>query len=58
MSSMFRKTLLSSLQPGRTTNLAWVAPHEKKIIEHPSSCYVLGRSGTGYALCDTPPAEC
>ncbi|KAG6859929.1 hypothetical protein C0995_001823 [Termitomyces sp. Mi166 len=24
-----------------------VSPHEKAIIEHPQSCYVLGRSGTG-----------
>ncbi|KAL7285962.1 hypothetical protein ACG7TL_001077 [Trametes sanguinea] len=24
-----------------------VSAHEKKIIEHPSSCFVLGRSGTG-----------
>lgn len=23
-------------------------PQEKRIIEHPASCYVLGRSGTGY----------
>ncbi len=22
---------------------------EKRIIEHPKSCYVIGRSGTGYA---------
>ncbi|RPD59349.1 hypothetical protein L226DRAFT_576154 [Lentinus tigrinus ALCF2SS1-7] len=29
------------------THVFDVSPKEKQIIEHPSSCYVLGRSGTG-----------
>lgn len=26
------------------------SPYEREVIEHPSSCYVLGRSGTGYVF--------
>jgi hypothetical protein len=36
----------------RTPDIAteFGSPKELEIIEHPDSCYVLGRSGTGYVF--------
>ncbi|KAI0716097.1 hypothetical protein C8T65DRAFT_606293 [Cerioporus squamosus] len=44
----FSQALLNSiLADQEVAHVFDVTPQEKKIIEHPSSCYVLGRSGTG-----------
>ncbi|KAI0762352.1 hypothetical protein C8Q74DRAFT_1336826 [Fomes fomentarius] len=44
----FSQALLNSILADQdVTHPFDVSPQEKKIIEHPSSCYVLGRSGTG-----------
>ncbi|KAF8972584.1 hypothetical protein BDZ97DRAFT_1752471 [Flammula alnicola] len=40
--------LLESIEADRDAAFPFeVSPQEKAIIQHPSSCYVLGRSGTG-----------
>ncbi|KAI1785405.1 hypothetical protein LXA43DRAFT_132191 [Ganoderma leucocontextum] len=47
----FSKALLNSFLSGR--NIAFMyrpSPAEAEIIEHPHSCYVIGRSGTGKTL--------
>jgi len=38
------------IYPGHSHDLMAPSLEEKLIVEHPSSCYVLGRSGTGYVL--------
>ncbi|KAH9919767.1 uncharacterized protein BXZ73DRAFT_104875 [Epithele typhae] len=44
----FSQALLNSiLADQEVAHVFNVTPQEQKIIEHPSSCYVLGRSGTG-----------
>ncbi|KAI0770957.1 hypothetical protein BD413DRAFT_613484 [Trametes elegans] len=44
----FSQALLNSILADQdVAHVFDVSPLEKKIIEHPSSCYVLGRSGTG-----------
>ncbi|KAI0735956.1 P-loop containing nucleoside triphosphate hydrolase protein [Earliella scabrosa] len=44
----FSQALLNSIMADQdVTHPFDVSPQEKRIIEHPSSCYVLGRSGTG-----------
>ncbi|TFK88273.1 hypothetical protein K466DRAFT_598787 [Polyporus arcularius HHB13444] len=44
----FSQALLNSiLADQEVAHVFDVTPQEKKIIEHPYSCYVLGRSGTG-----------
>ncbi|KAI0696497.1 hypothetical protein C8T65DRAFT_583394 [Cerioporus squamosus] len=44
----FSQALLNGiLADENITHVFDVSPKEKQIIEHPSSCYVLGRSGTG-----------
>ncbi|CDO74781.1 hypothetical protein BN946_scf185001.g29 [Trametes cinnabarina] len=44
----FSQALLNSILADQdVAHVFDVSPHEKKIIEHPSSCFVLGRSGTG-----------
>ncbi|KAH9855762.1 hypothetical protein C2E23DRAFT_548924 [Lenzites betulinus] len=44
----FSQALLNSILADQdVAHVFDVSPHEKKIIEHTSSCYVLGRSGTG-----------
>ena len=32
-------------------------PQEQRVIEHTHSCYVLGRSGTGYRVPDYLPTS-
>ncbi|KAH6917671.1 hypothetical protein BKA70DRAFT_1139349 [Coprinopsis sp. MPI-PUGE-AT-0042] len=44
MSQALLNSILADLDVAHVFN---VTPHEKEIIEHPFSCYVLGRSGTG-----------
>ncbi|PPQ98968.1 hypothetical protein CVT24_003464 [Panaeolus cyanescens] len=42
------KDVLESIEADRDGAFPFVlSPHERKIAEHPKSCYVLGRSGTG-----------
>ncbi|KAJ6519176.1 hypothetical protein C8R45DRAFT_1204389 [Mycena sanguinolenta] len=44
----FSQSLLDSLIAGRDASFVLqISPTEQEIIEHPHSCYVLGRSGTG-----------
>ncbi|KAI0656844.1 hypothetical protein C8Q70DRAFT_1158814, partial [Cubamyces menziesii] len=44
----FSQALLNSILADKDVAYVFdVSPHEKRIIEHPSSCFVLGRSGTG-----------
>ncbi|KAI9068145.1 hypothetical protein FKP32DRAFT_1672451 [Trametes sanguinea] len=44
----FSQALLNSILADQdVAHVFDVSPHEKKIIEHPASCFVLGRSGTG-----------
>ncbi|KAF7340216.1 UvrD-like helicase ATP-binding domain-containing protein [Mycena venus] len=44
----FSQSLLDSIITGRDASFVLqVSPKEQAIIEHPHSCYVLGRSGTG-----------
>ncbi|EJF58549.1 hypothetical protein DICSQDRAFT_172899 [Dichomitus squalens LYAD-421 SS1] len=44
----FSQALLNSIIADKeVAHVFEITPQEKKIIEHPSSCYVLGRSGTG-----------
>ncbi|PIL29959.1 hypothetical protein GSI_07870 [Ganoderma sinense ZZ0214-1] len=44
----FSQALLNSILADKdVAHVFEISPYEKKIIEHPSSCYVLGRSGTG-----------
>ncbi|KAJ6498051.1 P-loop containing nucleoside triphosphate hydrolase protein [Mycena vitilis] len=44
----FSQPLLDSIIAGRDASFVLqVSPREQSIIEHPYSCYVLGRSGTG-----------
>ncbi|KAI0641201.1 hypothetical protein C8Q79DRAFT_992409 [Trametes meyenii] len=44
----FSQALLNSILANQdVAHVFDVSPYEKKIIEHPSSCFVLGRSGTG-----------
>ncbi|KAH6917673.1 hypothetical protein BKA70DRAFT_1178689 [Coprinopsis sp. MPI-PUGE-AT-0042] len=44
LSQELLNSILADLDVAHVFN---VTPHEKEIIEHPYSCYVLGRSGTG-----------
>jgi hypothetical protein len=48
MCSRFRK-LLRGITRSCDMMSVPCSPHEQEIIEHPHSCYVQGRSGTGYA---------
>ncbi|KAF8151989.1 hypothetical protein K438DRAFT_1988110 [Mycena galopus ATCC 62051] len=44
----FSQSLLDSIIAGRDASFVLqISPTEQDIIEHPHSCYVLGRSGTG-----------
>ncbi|KAJ7237490.1 hypothetical protein B0H12DRAFT_1238227 [Mycena haematopus] len=44
----FSQSLLDSIIAGRDASFVLqISPTEQEIIEHPHSCYVLGRSGTG-----------
>ena len=45
MSSHFRKSISCTVRCIRLLPIN--STHEQEIIEHPSSCYVIGRSGTG-----------
>ncbi|KAI0061021.1 P-loop containing nucleoside triphosphate hydrolase protein [Artomyces pyxidatus] len=45
---IFSQALLTSILADQdVAHVFQVSPHEQEIIEHPFSCYVLGRSGTG-----------
>ncbi|KAL5535095.1 hypothetical protein ACEPAF_3188 [Sanghuangporus sanghuang] len=46
--SAFSKELLNCILHDKDSSAVFsVSPYEREVIEHPSSCYVLGRSGTG-----------